>query len=69
MDKLQKKVGLTYVIEDVKGRYKSGQKTNDKRIEEYIKTGEHKNLPGLNISDFDDEVDYLNAIKRKMKIN
>jgi hypothetical protein len=49
MDKLQKKVGLTYVIEDVKGRYKSGQKTNDKRIKEYIKTGEHKNLPGLNI--------------------
>ena len=69
MDKLQKKVGLTYVIEDVNGRYKSGQKTNDKRIKEYIKTGEHKNLPGLNISDFDDEVDYLNAIKRKMKIN
>ena len=63
MDKLESTVGQTYTMEEVHGK----QKQNKQDMAQYYRTGEFKKMPGFKPADFEDDLDYTNAIARKHK--
>lgn len=70
MDQLNHTVGHHYTQKNVKVGPDSRKNTkNEKRLNEFLNTGEYKDLPNVCAEDFEDELDYDHAKQRKIKLN
>lgn len=67
LDTLQHDIGSWYEIDEVNGK-NSGFR-NDKALKQFIKTGEHNFVPGVNPDDYDSDTELKVALKRDKKIH
>lgn len=67
LDTLQHDIGSWYEIDEVNGK-NSGFR-NDKALKQFIKTGEHNFVPGVNPDDYDSDTELKAALKRDKKIH
>lgn len=69
MDQLNQTFGTNYAQKNVKSGPDARKNRNDKRLNDYLHSGEYQDLPNVYAEDFEDEIDYDHAKQRKSKVN